>query len=120
MRLKSIISHFETGSYALEQRAFDGIVDGFEKRGNVFEPDWRRVDASETRVVFVKGASVSMTFNYADSTAPEVKVIFEYSPDSKALQVSVGNSGFPFESFLARKRYARLFAGIDRFIRERS
>lgn len=115
MRLKEIVSCYVTKSYDCRRPDFEEMLRLFEARGNVFEKDWKRVPKSDNRVIFLKGAPIDLTFDYT-ATHLEVQVIFEFEEERSRLKLSVGDTGFPFEPLLAKKRYVRLLEGIDRFL----
>ena len=74
---------------------------------------FREVSATSDTWRFKRGAAVGLTFNYG-SEALEVQVYLK-KLDGERVRLSIGNWGFPFEPFLAKKRFTRL---ADRFARD--
>ena len=117
MKLKEIVSCYLTKSYKCDRATYGEIVDLFEEKANTFEDDWRKHTKSDDKVVFKKGAAIALTFHYSRPIA-EVQVFFEYDEQSEEMKLSVGNSGFPFEPLLSKKRYLVLLEKIHSFIVE--
>ena len=117
MKLKEIVSCYLTKSYKCDRATCGEIVDLFAEKANPFEEDWRKHTKSDDKVVFKKGATISLTFHYS-GPIPEVQVIFEYDEQRKEMELSAGNSGFPFEPLLSKKRYLALLEKIHSFIVE--
>ena len=117
MRLKEVVSCYLTKNYACNKATYDEVVALFHDHANTFEQDWQRFTESEDKVVFKKGASVALTFDYSGSEL-EVQVIFEYDSNAQQLMLSVGNWGFPFEALMSKTRYLELLENIHSFIVE--
>jgi len=117
MKLKEIVSCYLTKTYGCDKTTFDEVVSIFHEQANTFEADWRRFTKTDDKVVFKKGASVALTFDYSGSKL-EVQVIFEYDQDERQLKLSVGNWGFPFEPLMSKTRYLELLESIHSFVIE--
>lgn len=115
MKLKEIVSCYLTKTYDCDKDSFDEVVALFHDHANTFEADWRKFTKSEDKVVFKKGSSVSLTFDYS-GTKLEVQVIFEHDPEQGQMKLSVGNWGFPFEPLMSKTRYLELLENIHSFI----
>lgn len=118
MKLKELVSCYLTNIYDCNKDTFEESITLFQEHANTFETDWKRFTKSEGKVVFKKGASISLIFDYS-STSPEVQVIFEFDPEKQQMKVSVGNWGFPFEPLMSKKRYIVLSENIHSFIKRR-
>ena len=122
MKLKEIVSCYVSKTYVCDKKTFAEVVALFHDCVNTFDDDfeadeayWRRSTKSDDKVVFKKGASVAPTFDYSGPKG-EVRVIFKYDSDEQQFKLSVGNSGFPFESLLSKSRYIDLLDNIHNFV----
>lgn len=77
---------------------------------------WERIVESD-KVVFVKGQSVKLTFNY-DAEGPEVQVHLEQK-ENGAFDVSVGNFGMVGEIHQMENRFERISEKLDEKIKEK-
>ena len=117
MKLKEIVSCYLTKAYDCDKETFDEVVSLFSDHANTFEADWRKFTKSEDKVVFEKGSSVALTFDYSGAKL-EVQVIFEYNAEERQMKLSVGNWGFPFEPLMSKTRYLDLLENIHTFVVE--
>ncbi len=97
--------------YVKETIPFSGdleaLVESFEQNG------FRAKKIGDRKWKLKRGAALAATFQY-DSEALEMKVYLEQN-ENGFLQIRVGNSGFPFEPLLMKKRFIR---NLDRYTRE--
>ena len=117
MKLKEIVSCYLTKTYECDKETFVEVIALFHGHANTLEADWRKYTKSADKVVFKKGPSVALTFDYSGPKG-EVQAVFEYDPDERRLKLSVGNWGFPFEPLMSKKRYRKLLENIHSFIVE--
>ncbi|MCX7545435.1 hypothetical protein [Marinicella gelatinilytica] len=114
MKLKEIVSCYQTKTYVCDKTTFDKAIVAFDKHANSFENDWRKLIKTAHKVVYKKGSPVALTFDY--SSGLEVQVIFDFDSENKQMTVRVGNWGFPFEPLMAKQRYVELLDNIHSFI----
>jgi len=107
MSLKCIISCYEEKTIPLKEDNVDELIDSFVKNG------FTAKKLSDTRYVFKRGAQFAFNFNYS-SDSMAMNVFLDFLPDRK-LKIKVGNSGFPFEPLLMRKRFQK---NLERYAKE--
>jgi len=115
MSLKEILSCYVSKSYKCDKEIFQKAQAYFESAYKYAEESWKRKTISDTKVVFTKGSGIILTFNYSRNTGLQVKTVLEYDESSKILKMKVGNSGFPFEPLLSKKRYENLIELIHSY-----
>jgi hypothetical protein len=88
--------------------------------GDINELESKFINAGFTRLklngdklVLTRGDSIVPTFDY-DSEAIEMRVIIE-KIGNEQLKISVGNSGFPFEPLLMKKKFIR---NLESYVRQ--
>ena len=111
MKLKEIISCYPSFTFNGSRNTYEKVISDFESKANFLEADWQRSNKTFDKVIFKKGKSIALTFDYSKPDL-EVQAVFKFDPDKNEIIVSVGNWGFPFEPLLSKKRYTEILEKI--------
>ena len=94
-----------------------GLIHSFFSESNeIGESGWAKF-ASKDKSGYKRGKQVALSLDY-DSNSLEVKAWIEEG--SSEIIVSVGNSGFPFEPMLAKKRFQKIADQLSDYVQGKS
>ena len=115
MKVAEIFSCYVADEYSGGRQTFERAKEYFTSSERRSKMKWKLRERGVNSSEFIKGHAIFPTFNYS-SELLQVKVRLKYSDDTGSTQISVGNSGFPFECWMSRRRYSKLLAEITSVI----